>query len=69
MNYLKKDFDSVEVGITALKDAVSFRDAMCSAMYWHMLDDDCREIAEKLVAMGADESKLAEIGGRRKAAQ
>jgi len=63
MNYLTKDFDSIETGFVVLKDAVSRRNLMCGDMYWTMLNDDCLEIADKLTSMGADKNKIAAIGG------
>jgi hypothetical protein len=50
MNYLERfgDFKTIEQGEKNLKEAYSLRDQMGGALYWNILNDDCREISQKL---------------------
>ena len=57
MNMLKNDFETVEEGMKKLKDAISIRDKMGGALYYNILNDDCYEIAQKLVSIGAKRSE------------
>lgn len=54
---------TVEQGIEKLKESVSLRDQMGGAMYWNILNDDCCELARKLLDMGADRQTLSNILG------
>lgn len=50
MNYLEKfgEFKTIEQGEKNLKEAYNLRDQMGGALYWTILNDDCREISQKL---------------------
>jgi len=50
MNFLQKhlEFDTVEEGEKKLADAIHLRDQMGGALYWNIMNDDCREISAKL---------------------
>lgn len=61
MNFVDKNFKTVEEGIKKLKEAVVIRNKMCGAMYWNMLNDDCIEIAQKLKSMGVEISEINKI--------
>lgn len=55
---LEKDFETVEEGMKKLKNGISIRDKMGGALYYNILNDDCYEIAQKLVSMGAKRSEV-----------
>ena len=61
MNMLDKDFTTKEDGLNKLKDAVALRNQMGGALYYNILNDDCLEIADKLISMGADKSQLSAL--------
>ena len=50
MNYLEKfwEFKTIEDGEKNLKEAYNLRDQMGGALYWNILNDDCKEISQKL---------------------
>jgi len=56
-------FETLEEGIDKLKQAVSARNQMGGAMYFNMLNDDCCEIGNKLLSMGANKKEIGEIIG------
>lgn len=58
MNMLNKDFETVEDGMEKLKEGISIRNKMGGALYYNILNDDCYEIASKLVSIGADRSEV-----------
>lgn len=58
MNMLEKDFETVEEGMKKLKDGISIRDKMGGALYYNILNDDCYEIAQKLVSIGVKQSEV-----------
>lgn len=58
MNMLKNDFETVEEGMEKLKEAISIRNKMGGALYYNILNDDCYEIAQKLVFIGAKRSEV-----------
>lgn len=63
MNYLSFQTETLPERIEELKKAVETRDKMGGAMYWNILNDDCFEMADKLVAQGADKYEIANIIG------
>ena len=58
MNMLDKNFETEEDGMKQLEKAVSLRNQMSGALYWNILNDDCYEIAQKLVSIGTERSKV-----------
>lgn len=62
--YIKSDFDTIEIGIERLKDAVSLKEQMCGNLYYNILEDNCCTIANKLLAMGANRDEISKIMGR-----
>lgn len=50
MNYLERfwEFKTIEQGEKNLKEAYNLRDQMGGALYWNALNDDCKEISQKL---------------------
>ena len=58
MNMLNGDFKTKEEGMEELKKGISLRNQMCGALYYEILDDDCHEIAKRLISMGADRSEV-----------
>ncbi len=61
MNMLDKDFETIDEGIEKLKGAVSLRNRMGGALYWNILNDDCMEIASKLIGIGGNQSEVREL--------
>lgn len=61
MNMLDKDFQDVESGMEKLREAVSLRNQMGGDLYWNILNDDCNEIADKLVGIGANPKEVWSI--------
>jgi hypothetical protein len=55
------DFSTVEEGLIMLKWKVNTRDQMGGAMYWNILNDECCDLANKLVSMGCDRAKITEV--------
>jgi hypothetical protein len=50
MNFLDKlaEFSTIEEGEKNLKEAIEMRDKMGGALYWNIVNDDCKEIEFKL---------------------
>lgn len=63
MNFMDDSFTTIEKGIEELKRAVDLRNSMGGAMYYNMLNEDVLRIADKLIGMSADKSKLEGIMG------
>ena len=63
MNFMDDSFTTIEKGIEELKRAVDLRNSMGGEMYYNMLNEDVLRIADKLIGMGADRSKLEGIMG------
>lgn len=63
MNYMQKqaEFTTKEAGVENLKEAVKARDQMGGAMYWTLLNEDCCEIANKIVGLGVTAEEKEEI--------
>jgi len=57
MNNLDKfaEFTTVEEGENKLKEAYILRDKMGGALYWNIVNDDCKEIAQKLEELKRNE--------------
>ncbi len=66
MNYTKSlsPTETIEEGITRLKQVVQTRDAMGGAMYFNIMNDDACELANQLLQRGADGTQLADIVGK-----
>lgn len=58
---IDKTFETKEQGIEKLKEGVSLRNRMGGALYWNIINDDCLEMAEKLLCMGVEKSELQTI--------
>ena len=58
---IDKTFETKEQGIKKLKDGVAIRNQMGGALYWNIINDDCIEMAIKLLEMGADKSEIQAI--------
>ena len=55
---IDKDFETKEQGLEKLKNGVSIRNQMGGALYWNIVNDDCIEMADKLLSMGVDRMEL-----------
>lgn len=58
---LDKNFETKEEGLEKLKNAVNVRNQMGGALYWNICNDDCIDIANKLIELGVERSKIATI--------
>jgi hypothetical protein len=56
-------FATVDEGKEKLRKAIEIRDSMGGAMYYNICNDDCAELANKLVAAGADRKEVSAIIG------
>ncbi len=61
MNMLDKNFETIDEAMGKLKDAVSLRNKMGGALYWNILNDDCVEIASKIIEIGGNQSEVREL--------
>ncbi len=50
--------------IKALKDRVSMRNKMCGNLWYNILNDECCQIANRCLELGADKSELDLILGQ-----
>lgn len=57
-------FNSLEEGKEQLKKAVQLRDQMGGALYFNMMNDDCCELGNKLVEMGANKEEIGKLIGK-----
>jgi len=59
MNALNKflEFDTVEEGEKKLQEAYSIRNQMGGELWWNVVNDDCKEIAQKLEDLKRKEQK------------
>lgn len=57
------EFSSIDEGKEKLRKAIGIRDEMCGAMYYNICNEDCAELANKLLSAGADKMELSEIIG------
>lgn len=69
MHFMSKqaEFTTKDAGIANLKESVKARDQMGGAMYWTLLNEDCCEIANKIVGLGvtpAEKEEIANILGK-----
>lgn len=62
-NMLDIEFTSIDEGKEKLKKAISIRNQMGGALYYNICNDDCAELANKLVASGADRKEISAIIG------
>ena len=58
---LGNEFTTIEGGLESLKKAVNIRDQMGGSLYWNICNDECCEIANKLLVMGCERSRIEEI--------
>lgn len=65
MNYLHQfaEFSTKEEGIEQLKKAVELRDKMGGPFYWSIMNEDCCEIADKLLIYHTDRHEISAILG------
>lgn len=59
MSYL--DFKTKEEGLEKLKDHVALRNKMGGALYWNIVNEECYQIAHKLLIMGVSSTVLDPI--------
>jgi len=64
MSMIDKDFDTVKEGMELLKKAVDVRNTMGGSMYWNMLNDEACNIGSKILKLGGDYEKIADMIGR-----
>jgi len=60
---IDKNYITLEEGIEKFKGAINIRNKMGGALYYNIIDDECLQLADKLVDEGADRKMIAEIGG------
>lgn len=58
---IDKSFETKEQGLEKLKEGVKTRNRMGGSLYWNIVNDDCIEIANKLLYMGVESSELNAI--------
>lgn len=58
---MEVDFNTIEEGKELYKRAVSLRNKMCGSMWWSVHNDNCNEIAKKLIFMGVSKEELENI--------
>lgn len=58
---LDKTFEAIPEGVEKLKSAVSIRNQMGGVLYWNICNDDCLEMADKLLNMGMDKLAIQRI--------
>lgn len=61
MNFKNFEFRTKEEGLKKLKEAVSKRNKICDASYFNLLNNDCKEIALRLNALGVEKEITANI--------
>lgn len=54
-------FETKEQGLEKLKKGVEMRNRMGGSLFWNIVNDDCIEIANKLLYMGVESSELNTI--------
>jgi hypothetical protein len=52
---------NLETGMKKLKENITLRNKMGGAMYWNMVNDDCRLIANKCIILGGDSEVIRSI--------
>jgi hypothetical protein len=57
------EFSSIDEGKEKLKKAIGIRDSMGGVLYFNICNDDCAELANKLVVAGADREEISAIIG------
>jgi len=57
------NFNTIEEGMEKLKRNVDTRNKMGGALYFNICEDDCLQLADRLVAAGADKVEIAAVGG------
>ena len=62
-NMFDIEFTSIDEGKEKLKDVISTRDQMGGALYYNICNDDCAELANNLLAAGADKAEISAIIG------
>lgn len=61
LNFRQHEFDTVDVGLEKLRGAVKLRNEMGGALYWNIVNDDCLEMASRLLDMGVEKDVLEGI--------
>lgn len=61
LNFKQHEFATAEEGLEKLKDAVRLRNQMGGALYWNIMNDDCHEMASRLLGMGVERDVLTGI--------
>lgn len=61
MNFKNFEFRTKEEGLKKLKEAVSKRNKICDTSYFNLLNNDCKEIALRLNALGVEKEITANI--------
>ena len=57
------EFSTIDEGKEKLKKAISIRNRMGGAMYYNICNDVCAELANNLLAAGADKKEISTIIG------
>jgi len=57
------EFSTLDEGKEKLKRAIGIRNQMGGALYYNICNDDCAELANKLVVAGADRGEVSTIIG------
>jgi len=55
------ELESKEELLNELKEHVRVRDTMGGALYWNVVNDECRQIARRCAALGADGAEIEQI--------
>jgi hypothetical protein len=58
------ELETKEELLAELKERVSLRNKMGGALYWNVLNDECCQIANKCLALGADRTEVGQILGK-----